>query len=100
MFWNLYGPGAPHAQSSRGSFWWRDVFSLVTDYRSITRSVVGNGELTLFWKDFWMGQELLCDKYSRLYSFVTNEDSSVANMSRMEDWALSLPCLYQLRHSV
>jgi hypothetical protein len=45
---SLYGPGAPHAQSSRGSFWWEDIFSLVNGYRSITHNKIGDGTSTLF----------------------------------------------------
>jgi hypothetical protein len=80
LIWSLYGPGAPHAQSSRGSFWWKDIFSLVNDYRSITHSKSGDGTSTLFWKDFWHKGELLCDKYPRLFSFALNEDATVADI--------------------
>ena len=63
LVWSLYDDSPPHAQSPRGSFWWRDVFKLVNIYRSITRAEVNNGRMTLFWKDFWHGNELLCHKY-------------------------------------
>jgi hypothetical protein len=48
----LYGQGAPHAQSSRGSFWWRDIFSFIGNYISITPDHISNGEAVMFWKDF------------------------------------------------
>ena len=48
LVWSLYGDAPPHAQPVRGSFWWRDIFSLINIYRSITTSVIGTGELTLF----------------------------------------------------
>jgi hypothetical protein len=79
LVWALYAPGAPHAQSSRGSFWWKDVFSLVGDYRSISRIQIGNGSSTLFWKDFWHGVTNLCDKFPRLFSYALNEDVTVAD---------------------
>ena len=81
LVWSIYGDSPPHAQSSRGSFWWRDIFKLVNIYRSITKSEVHNGKLTLFWKDFWYGNELLCDRFPHLYSYVFNEDSSVAELA-------------------
>ena len=85
LVWSLYGPGASHAQSSRGSLWWRDVFSLVKVYRSITRCTIGNGESTLFWKDFWQSDRLLCDKFPRLYSYAIDEDVTAADLARAED---------------
>ena len=85
LVWSLYAPGAPHAQSKRGSFWWKDVFSLVDDYRSITTCQIGEGTSVLFWKDFWQNGVLLCDKYARLFSFVRNEDVTVADFANNVD---------------
>jgi hypothetical protein len=54
---SLYSPNAaPHAQTRRGSFWWRDVFSLIDIYMSITLCKIGGGGTVLFWKDFGRGQ--------------------------------------------
>jgi hypothetical protein len=97
LVWSLYGNRVPHAQTRRGSFWWRDIFSLVEDYRSITKCSLGNGNSILFWKDFWMQGELLCDKFPRLFSYVLNEDMSVAEMSLVRDLrsCFSLPLLVE-----
>ena len=67
--------------------------SLMDIYRSISTSHLGNGTTTLFWKDFWHDGELMCDKLPHLYSFVLEEDSSVANMASLEDpsTAFALP---------
>jgi hypothetical protein len=27
--WSLYGDSVPHTKTGKGSFWWRDIFSLV-----------------------------------------------------------------------
>ena len=43
---------------------------------------------TLFWKDFWLGPELLCDKFPHLYSFVLNEDASVAQFTSAMDFSV------------
>jgi hypothetical protein len=94
LVWSLYAPHvAPHAQSSRGSFWWRDVFSLIDTYRSITSCKIGDGQSVLFWKDFWRGDELVCNKFSRLHSYALNEDMTVAQIAATEDLfsALALP---------
>jgi hypothetical protein len=85
LVWSLYGDQVPHAQSRRGSFWWRDIFSLVSDYRSVSHCKVGDGKSILFWKDFWLNEEVLCDKFPRLFSYVLEEDVSVADLARTED---------------
>jgi hypothetical protein len=85
LVWSLYDQGAPHAQSPRGSFWWRDIFSLVNDYRSITTIQIGNGQSSLFWKDFWSNGHNLCDQFPQLYSFALNEDVTVADMAIVPD---------------
>jgi hypothetical protein len=87
LVWALYGDNVPHASSKRGSFWWRDIFSLVEEYRSVSRCKIGNGHSVLFWKDFWVNGELLCDKYPRLFSYSLNEDISVANFASTQDAA-------------
>jgi hypothetical protein len=81
LVWSLYGDGVPHAQYRRGCFWWRDIFSLVGEYRSISRCQVASGNSVLFWKDFWSNGELMCNKYPRLYSYVLNEDLSIADLA-------------------
>jgi hypothetical protein len=86
LVWSLYSTdAAPHAQSKRGSFWWRDVFSLVEIYRSITSSKIGAGDSVLFWKDYWHDNHLLCDTFPRLFSYTLNQDVTVAEMVRSND---------------
>jgi hypothetical protein len=58
---------------------------LVEDYRSVTQCSVGSGTSVLFWKDFWREGELLCDKFHRLFSYVLNEDMSVAKISMIQN---------------
>jgi hypothetical protein len=53
LVWDLYGDNVPHAQSKRVLFWWRDIFKLVNEYRSITTCSVRSGTSVHFWKDFW-----------------------------------------------
>jgi hypothetical protein len=72
---------APHTQSKRGSFWWRDIFSLNGIYRSITKAEVGDGTSILFWKDFWHSNQLLCEDFPRLFSYAKNEDITVADFT-------------------
>jgi hypothetical protein len=93
LVWSLYGDSVPHTKSRRGSFWWRDIFSLADDYRSVSQCKVGSGTSVLFWKDFWVNGELLCDKFPRLFSYALDEDASVASLALADDRfsAFSLP---------
>jgi hypothetical protein len=54
---------------------------------------VGSGTSVLFWKDFWVNGELLCDKFPRLFSYALDEDASVASLALADDRfsAFSLP---------
>jgi hypothetical protein len=89
LVWSLYENGVPHAQPKKGSFWWRDIFSLVESYRSVTHCSVGSGTSVLFWKDFWCENELLCDKFPRLYSYALDEDLSVCDVVTSTDFSTS-----------
>jgi hypothetical protein len=46
---------------------------------------VGDDSYVLFWKDFWHGKETFCNKFPRLFSFVLDEDNSVAKFANSED---------------
>jgi hypothetical protein len=42
---------------------------------------IGNGDSTLFWKDFWSKGGTLCDQFPRLFSYTLHEDSTVADLA-------------------
>lgn len=84
LVWSLYSDDAPHAQSKRGSFWWKDIFSLIGEYRSISRCKPGDGTSVLFWKDFWHGNDTLSASFPRLYSYASNSDISVAQFANTD----------------
>ncbi|GJX85135.1 hypothetical protein Tco_0335909 [Tanacetum coccineum] len=44
---------------------------------------IGNGRSTSFWKDLWIGDCRLCDKFPHLYALDVNKECSV--MSKMSD---------------
>jgi hypothetical protein len=86
LVWSLYTPGkAPHSQSKRGLFWWRDVFSLVDTYRGMSSCHIGCGDTVLFWKDNWHDTGLLCDVFPRLYSYCLDEDATVYQVRNTDD---------------
>jgi hypothetical protein len=79
LIWNAYYSNreVPHAAKNRGSFWWRDVLSLMDQFRGIASYTVGDGTTVLFWLDIW-NNHLLQNKYPRLFSFAKNKNISVA----------------------
>ena len=85
LVWSLYSDAPPQAQSRRGSFWWRDIFDLADTYRSITACKVGDGHTALFWKDFWIDDTILAERFPRLFSFVENPDASVNRVLTCEE---------------
>lgn len=56
---------------------WRDTFSLIDIYRG-AMSVPRGGDAILLWKDVWLPDEVLQDKYNHMFSFSPDEDISLA----------------------
>jgi len=71
-----YDDKVPHAWPPCGSFWWRDVMSIVDIFRGITKCEIKAGDNVLLWKDNWIDPPL-CISSARLFSFTLNKDISV-----------------------
>jgi hypothetical protein len=79
------------------SLWWRDVCSignnLNTDWFSqYAVERIGNGRQTSFWKDKWLGDFSLMNKFPRLYSISTQKEGIVAevgNLAGTVGWTLT-----------
>ena len=85
LIWTTYYQNQiPHAADSCGSFWWKSVMKLSPIYRGVATCSIGNGTTTLFWKDDW-NSIILQDRFPCLYSFVLEEDISVADFISSED---------------
>jgi hypothetical protein len=67
-----YHQAVPHAVVLAGSFWWKSIISLSDEYRSITKSEVGNGSSVLFWSDLWK-DNLLDSSFPRLFSYAKDK---------------------------
>jgi hypothetical protein len=79
------------------SLWWRDICSIGhnLDHNWFAQAVtkkLGNGVLTSFWRDKWVGESPLCDRFPRLFSISTQKEASVAEMRNPDsisgDWRL------------
>ena len=50
---------------------------------------MGRGDSTSFWKDSWIGDTLLKEKFPQLFDICNNPEATVAEMAQ-EGWRLSL----------
>jgi hypothetical protein len=71
-----YQSGAPQAKRPCGSYWWRDVSSLIPIFRGITQCTINFGDTVLRWKDCW-ADSIPQEAYPHLFSFPLHEDCSV-----------------------
>jgi hypothetical protein len=78
----------PHAEKLCGSFWWRDIFKLVDDYRVVSFVKPGRGDSFLFWSDKWMfngSSEPVSARFPRLFSYVLDPKISASQFYQTED---------------
>lgn len=67
-----------------GSFWWRDVCSLMHSFRGILVCSPHNCLSVLFWKDNWC-DPLMAHKFSRLFSHAISPYVSLAELLGSRD---------------
>jgi hypothetical protein len=67
----------PHLQSVKGSFWWCDIFRLVTKFREIAKCIPANGLTISLWNDEYEDQPLNL-KYPQLHQFTNAKKISVS----------------------
>ncbi|KAK2405812.1 hypothetical protein QL285_041620 [Trifolium repens] len=71
------------------SLWWKDICGLEgwVDSTNWLEDVmvrrIGNGMLTRFWKDVWIGDVPLCIRFPRLYSISLQKDEYVGVLSEV-----------------
>jgi hypothetical protein len=72
------------------SLWWKDVRDIencVDGSRGLEEVIVrkvGNGLLTRFWRDVWLGDLALCVKFPRLFSLSSQIDATVGELFHSE----------------
>jgi hypothetical protein len=62
------------------SKWWVDICSVDNNNNWFSGAVdlrVGDGKLTKFWTDIWLGDQPFCDVFSRLYNISIQKNASV-----------------------
>jgi hypothetical protein len=89
LIWeSYYNLDVPHAAKACGSYWWRDLISLLDNYRNIDKPTVKSGETILLWLDEWEvdGSTIpLRQHFPRLFSFSKDDKISVRDMVMLRD---------------
>jgi hypothetical protein len=67
------------------SLWWKDVCSIGTNLHQNWFAIsavkkIGNGLNTRFWKDCWVGNSSLMERFPRLFSISTQKEATVAEI--------------------
>jgi hypothetical protein len=84
LVWNAYyADNSVPAKSSKGSFWWRDVSSLISDFKSYTDVNTGYGDTVSLWHDLW-SDEPIQELFPQLFSFAKNKEISYRQAAQAE----------------
>jgi hypothetical protein len=81
---SYYYKEVPHAVSTCGSFWWRNIMKYFDIYRQVTHCKLGNGETILFWSDNW-NDWIIQESFPRLFSFAKDKLISVNEALQITD---------------
>jgi hypothetical protein len=71
-----------------GSTWWRDLCLLDKDavwFNNAIGKRVGNGNLTSFWNDHWIGDQPLRQTFPRLFGISMQKNDVICNLGRLID---------------
>jgi hypothetical protein len=97
--WSSYSNDhVPHVAIPKGSFWWRDYFSLSYIYIGFTSCSVNNGKSILFWKDN-LDDSIREDDYPRLFSFANDRKLS-QKRHRMQQTMTFMKCSNSLLSTI
>ncbi|MCH94974.1 LINE-1 reverse transcriptase like, partial [Trifolium medium] len=69
------------------SKWWSGICNLDKDTNWFSEAVekrVGDGILTYFWNDVWMGNQALRHRFPRIYGISNQKENTIASMGRWE----------------
>jgi len=69
---------------------WRDIYALLPSFRSETKVLLGNGQMTAFWMDLWFGSQTLAEMFPALFLHTLRPNASVARVLTVPSLQLSL----------
>uniref|UniRef100_A0A452YDR5 Reverse transcriptase zinc-binding domain-containing protein n=1 Tax=Aegilops tauschii subsp. strangulata TaxID=200361 RepID=A0A452YDR5_AEGTS len=59
---------------------WKGLMRVKSTFFHRTKFIVGNGTITRFWEDTWLGETPLAIQYPSLYNIVQRRDAYVATV--------------------
>jgi len=67
------------------SSWWRDIVGFCREewFRDHVSRVVGDGKLTMFWSDVWVGGVAFRDRFNRMFDLSLTNEVSVIDMCQL-----------------
>ncbi|GAU36827.1 hypothetical protein TSUD_320640 [Trifolium subterraneum] len=94
--WKLLMDGEEEMQFGTCSAWWNDLCRLDrggTWFTQVVRKRMGDGNTINFWKDIWVGNQTLQQRFPRLYGISVQQDNSVRDVGNWVNgvwrWELS-----------
>lgn len=85
LVWDTYySQKVPHLAPARGSFWWKDILKLNTQFRGIANCSPEMGDSVGLWEDSFSGQPWSM-QYHSLYMFANNKSISLAKARSTAD---------------
>jgi hypothetical protein len=66
-----------------GSMWWRELCLIDKDSDWFSNAIgkkVGNGKMTSFWNELWIGEQTLRQRFPRLFGISMQRDDMIGNM--------------------
>ena len=67
---------APHTNTNKGSFWWKDCMKMFDLFKEMTTCEIRSGNTCKLWDDSWNG-EIMHFKFPELHSFCNQQNISV-----------------------
>ena len=57
---------------------WKGILSVNKLFMENIRYQIGSGEMTLFWKNWWVGEKALCAQFPDLFRCAQDKDATVS----------------------
>lgn len=76
LIWETYFEGKSLPNKYVGSCWWKSISKLIPGFKAVTKCTIGKANTIILWQDRW-SDDLLKDKFPKLYSFALLTDISI-----------------------